>query len=878
MRAQSNEGTEGTAGTAETAGTEGKIRIVETTRPGGDPAGPVARPTTTQPISRPAPRATTHQRARYALTSRVGRDAELADLKARAAAPNGQILTLTGPVGVGKSRLADALFDQISGVFADGGRYVELDTLQPAADDPDGGLARAVAEALGLTPGPAPARTPADDVYAYADADTVPDADTAPDADGVNSPLDLLREYLRGRDFLLVLDCGNRPPHGIRALWEAVAAAARRLCLLTVGTQVLGMYGEHRVPLVPLAVPTAHDTADLGRLGQVDSVRLLVDRTKAVRPGFRLTQENRETVARLCQMLDGLPLSIELAAARLKVSSPRALLDELSRSPGTLTDPSAGAGPGTEAAEGGPAAGVDTLGLPPASVELLVRLGVFTESFGVAEAAGVFELPLDITRQALEEMVDHSALLTEEQRDGSIRFWMLRGSRARALEHLRRRGALGPVRADHAVFFMRQLHSIRRQLEGPGQTVALEQFDHWHQEVLAALEFLAEAGNGEAVATLAAASQPYWLLRGEVESATYWLSGAVDLGIERCRVRLAALEALGEALLLTDDPAAAKPWLDECLAVYTELADVPGTATVRQHLARLAQIERNLPAAENLLTLVLADLDPRGGGQWSRGAVLARLAEVRRDRGDTASAARHATEAVRLFEGAEDARSAARVKLTLAGLTGAQGDYDRAEQLACRALLLLHDRGDLPEVARGLTVLAEILTHKYGRTAAVWERAARLLGAADALRRRVGDTLVGQPGAVSGALVGQVTERMGRSAFDTAWQQGGRCTPDEAVALALALIEPAEHQPHPRDLVGSLTRREHEVAMLVTEGLTNREVARRLGIAEWTAVNHMRKVMQKLGCTSRVQVAGRMLRPLDQGADTAGAAGGVMSR
>ncbi|MFD4698312.1 ATP-binding protein [Streptomyces niveus] len=805
MRAHSNEGTKGT------------IRIVETVRrPGAD-----------------AP--TTHQRARYALTSRVGRDAELADLKARAAAPNGQILTLTGPVGVGKSRLASALFEQIRGDFADGGRYVELDTLSLEDTDADGGLARAVAQALELAPGPGVAG---------------------------GTPLDLLREYLGGRDFLLVLDCGNRPPHGIAELWEAVAAAARRLCLLTVGTQVLGMYGEHRVPLFPLAVPTPHDTADLGRLGQVDSVRLLVDRTKAVRPGFRLTQENRETVAKLCQMLDGLPLSIELAASRLKVSSPRALLDELSTD--AETGPGAGVGIGV-------GVGVDALGLPPSAVELLVRLAVFTESFGVAEAAGVFELPLDVTRQALEEMVDHSALLTEEQRDGSIRFWMLRGSRAQALEHLRRQDALGPVRADHAVFFIRQLSSIRRQLEGPRQTAALEQFGHWHQDVLAALDFLVEEGNGEAVATLATAAQPYWLLRGEVESATHWLSEALRLGVERVRVRLATLEALGEALLLDHDPAGAGPWLDEALAAYTELADGPGIATVRRHLARLAQLERDLPAAENLLTLVLADLDPRGGGQWCRGAVLARLAEVRRDRGDAASASRHAMEAVRLFERMEDTRSAARAKLTLAGLLGTQGDYERAEQLACRALLLLHDRGDLPEVARGLAVLAELLTHKYGRTAAVWERAARLLGASDALRRRVGDTLAGQPEAVSRTLLGQVSERMGRSAFDTAWQEGGRCTPDEAVALALALIEPAEHQPRPTDLVGSLTRREHEVAMLVTEGLTNREVARRLGIAEWTAVNHMRKVMQKLGCTSRVQVAGRMLRPLDTAAPAAAA-------
>lgn len=826
MRAQNNEGTEGT------------IRIVEPVRTGGDLAPSTA------------------QRSRYALTSRVGREAELADLKARAASPNGQVLTLTGPVGVGKSRLADALFEQIAGEFADGGRYLELDTLRLESSDADGGVARAVAEALELIPTPVP-------------DNNIDVASDRGDALGDRAPLDLLRDHLGGRDFLLVLDCGGRPPHGIAELWEAVGSAARRLCLVTVGTQVLGMYGEHRVPLFPLAVPTARDTADLTRLGQVDSVRLLVDRTKAVRPGFRLTQENRETVAKLCQMLDGLPLSIELAASRLKVSSPRALLDELSRSPGTLTDP----GTATDAA-----AGPDTLGLAPQAVELLVRLGVFTESFGVAEAAGVFELPLDVTRQALEEMVDHSALLTEEQRDGSIRFWMLRRSRARALEHLGRQDALGPVRADHAVFFIRQLHGIRSELEGPGQTAALEQFDHWHQDVLAALEFLVEAGNGEAVATLATAAQPYWLLRGEVESADHWLSAALRLGIDRHRVRLAALEALGEALLLTEDPAAAKPWLDEALVAYTELADGPGVATVRQHLARLAQIEGNLPAAENLLTLVLADLDPRGGGQWCRGAVLARLAEVRRDRGDITSAARHATEAVRLFERVEDARSAARAKLTLAGLTGGQGDYDRAEQLACRALLLLHDRGDLPEVARGLAVLAELLTYKYGRTAAVWERAALLLGASDALRRRVGDTLAGQPNAVSGTLLGQVSERMGRSAFDTAWQQGGLCTPDEAVAQALTLIERTDHQPRPTDLVGSLTRREHEVAMLVTEGLTNREVARRLGIAEWTAVNHMRKVMQKLGCTSRVQVAGRMLRPLDPHAGVQGAAAGGLVR
>ncbi|AJE81463.1 transcriptional regulator, LuxR family [Streptomyces albus] len=777
----------------------------------------------------------THQRAHYPLTSHVGRDTELADLKARAGAPGGQVLTLTGPVGVGKSRLADVFFEEMRGDFADGGRYLELDALPARPGDPDGGLARAVAEAL-------------------------TDEGSAAGAD----PLDLLRDCLTGRDFLLVLDCGSRSCEGIAELWEAVAPLARRLCLLTVGTQVLGMYGEHRVPLFPLAVPTEEDALDLARLGQVDSVRLLVDRTRALRPGFRLTEENRETVARLCRMLDGLPLSLEAAASRLKVSSPSVLLDELLRDPAMSTPAGTGARAASEEdpARPGAVAGPDARGLALDAVRLLVRLAVFERSFGVAEAAGVLELPLDLTRRALEELVDHSALLTEEQRDGSVRFWMLRRSRAYALADLGRRGALTEARAEHAAFFQRQVHGLRERLRGAQQAQAAEEFAHWRLDVRAALEFLVEGGRVDAAARLATAAQPCWLLRGEAREAVDWLSAALGLGVESQEVRLAAAQALGEALLLDGEPEAAAPLLEEALAAYTARDEEAGVALTRLHLARLAQLQGDLPAAEHQLTLVLAEPGPEGC-PGRRAATLARLAEVRRDRGDTAQAVRHAAEAVRLFEGAEDTRAAARAQLTLAGLTVTQGDYEHAEQLACRALLLLQERGDLPEVARGLAVLAELLTHKYGRTAAAWERAARLLGSADAIRRGAGDTLAGQPGAVAPGLLDRVSERMGAAAFETAWQEGVASSPAAAVALALTLIEPTKHQPSSTDVVGSLTRREHEVAMLVTEGLTNREVARRLGIAEWTAVNHMRKVMQKLGCTSRVQVASRMLRPLD---------------
>ncbi|WP_157862262.1 ATP-binding protein [Wenjunlia vitaminophila] len=791
----------------------------------------------------------TGRRGRYTLTPLVGRDAELADLTALALAPGGQrVLTLTGPVGAGKSRLATALFDGVAREFTDGGQYLELDALDAAGPGAD--LPAAIVAGLGL--------------------------DTPPRSRNL-TPTALLASHLSDRDFLLVLDCGSRPPDGVAALVDALAAAATgRLCVLTVGTEVLGVYGERRLQLAPLPVPGPGDAADLARLEQVPSVRLLVQRTRAVRPGFRLTEENREAVAELCVRLDGLPLAIELAASRLKVSSPRALLDELNRYSGVLR--------GTAADTMSPhlsmrdAVAHGWARLAPPTRTLLTHLAVFASTFDGSEVSGVFRLPADDAQDALEQLVDSSLLLSQEQADGSIRFRMLRTSRAHALEELERGDALRAVRADHAAYFLRQAHEAVPRLNGPEQAETLRRFGHWHEDLLVALEFLANVGDADAAASLAVACAPYWLMRGQVRAAVQRLTAVAPVvGSCRPQVTAAALSALGEAELLAGNPDGAARRLEAAQAQFDALGDLAGAALVAELRARTAQARRDLPAAVRLLHQAQQAREALGD-QRGRAVVLRHLAEVCRDQGDTARAARHAGEAVRVLEEVGDARAAAQATLVLAGSLTAPDDRDQVERMARRSLLLLLELGDLPALPPGLVVLTETLTAKHGRTGDVWERAARVLAAASELEERVGGGTAGWPEAVRETLAEQARERLGDEAFESAWRAGRALTAAQAVREAVAPV--ARSLVHPLfadDSTNALTRREQEVAALVAEGLTNREVARRLGISEWTAVNHLRKVMRKLDCASRVQVANRVLRTREAG-ETEGDAGAAGNR
>ncbi|MFE6775777.1 ATP-binding protein [Streptomyces sp. NPDC057702] len=749
--------------------------------------------------------------SRRPLSPLVGRDDEVARLRAQILARDTQVLTLTGPTGVGKTRLATVLADDVVSAFRDGGCYLNL-------EDRRQDLVGAVRAALC-------GDGPADD-----------------------------DQSLRDLDFLLVLDCGSRPPQDVAALVADLAGRAPGLCVLTVATQVLGVYGERRIQLAPLAVPGSATAS--GPLAEVASVRLLVQRTRALRPGFRLTEENREAVAQLCVRLDGLPLALELAAARLKVSSPRALLDELDRSCGALR--------GTAA---------DTMSrhlsiyeaiehswgvLTPDRRALLGQLAVFASSFDGAQAAEVLELSVYEARSALEEFVDRSLLLPREQPDGSIRFHMLRTSRAYAVEQLADTGDLEAVRSRHAAHVLRRARATVPRLSGPGQGATLARLGLAHQDTLAALGHLVHVGDGDGAGELAATLLPYWLIRGESREATARLTAARAAGPAAAHVGAALRTALGEARLWAGRHSEAREELRAALAHVEAEGDRAGTVAVTELLARLAHARGELTEAKALLEEVVARCRELADAHGLASAT-GHLAEVCRDLGETSAAVRYGQDAVRRFEETGDARRAALGKLVLAGVLAEGEAPASADRMARQALLTLRELGDVPALTCALHVSANLLVRRHGRATGAWERAAQLVAAAGVLEAGAGGLPTRLPAATRQGLLTQAGQRLGEAAFDEHSRAGARLSAHEAVSLALAPLAPPPAAPQAPPAADTLTRREQEVAALVAEGLTNREVARRLGTAEWTAVNILRKVMRKLDCTSRVQVANRVL-------------------
>ncbi|MBT2446392.1 tetratricopeptide repeat protein, partial [Streptomyces sp. ISL-43] len=506
----------------------------------------------------------------------VGRDTALAELTAAVLAGHTRMLSLTGSVGVGKSRLAAAVFDAVTQAGIPG-HYLDLDTLTPA-------------EAT------AALRRLRDTMSGAAD-----ETDRA----------------------LVVLDFGPRPPHDLAGQVAALAEACARLSILSAAPRPLGVYGERPVPLAPLRLPEPADTANPDRLARVPAVRLLLSCLRASRPGFRLTAENSAVVAELCVRLDGLPLAVELAASRLKVISPAALLEELGRSSEALY----GTGADTTSRH---LSMTDALAhswsaLPPHRRDLLAGLAVFTDTFDAAGVRGVLALPLPDVHTALAELVDHSLLLCEEQPDGEMRFRMPSLHRQFARTLLERRRSWTDVEAAHTAYFTEQAHELLGELEGPGQRTALDRLGHGHEDVLTALDTLVRTGDGRSAARLATAAVPYWVHRGEGRAAVARLTAARSHGGGVAEP--AALAALGAAHLACGSLEAARDCAEKALTAYTAGEDRRGVADTRLTLARVLHEQGDPQAARALLDTARAGYESLGDGPGrARAAVF--LADV----------------------------------------------------------------------------------------------------------------------------------------------------------------------------------------------------------------------------------------------------------
>ncbi|TCM50256.1 LuxR C-terminal-related transcriptional regulator [Kribbella sp. VKM Ac-2568] len=745
------------------------------------------------------------------LTSFVGRRQEL--LEVRALLATSRLVTLTGPGGVGKTRLALRTAVRVQRTFPDGVWLVEL----AAVHDP-GLLAKTIGMTLGLR-----------------------DADEDPAA--------RLTEYLGDRSLLLVLDNCEHLAEACAVLIGRLLPAAPGIRVLATSRHVLGVEGEHVYSVQPLVVGEVRDLADAH---ERDVVRLFADRAVATSAGFTVDEQNWSQVVEVCRRLDGIPLAVELAAAWLRVLSVDALLDRLDKvlAPGSRSSP----------ARHTLAATIDWSHAlcTPAERTLWARLSVFAGGFDLAAAEEVCSgrdvAPLDVL-ELLANLVDKSIVQSEQ---GTARFHLLETIRQYGLRRLREAGEEDAVRARHRDHYLRLAEGWSRDWRrSTAQTKTYAQARQEHANLRAALQF--SLGSPDQVAIglrLVVALHFQWLFCGHPAEGRLWLEQALELNPEPSRDRAAALGITAYALSLMgyasstyshaqEADAWARKHQDEDMLGHTKFL-------LGSYYFLTGEIEKSAPLFEESIRRLEGLGEPSSfvlmlysavaqaelwQGHLAEGMALARRALGRCD--DT---------------GEQFARRSLLFAAALADWM--QGNHDEAVKGLTQAIRLAQAFNDVLGAINSLELLCWT-TAASGRH----ERAAELLGVANKVWSLVGGhRLLGSLKMIDAhdACERDVLNALGSSRYQAAFDRGTAASVEfhQAMVYAVGREADADGAVAPaRPGRGSLSEREYEVAELVAQGLTNKEIALRLVISRRTAESHVVHILDKLGFNSRSQIA-----------------------
>ncbi len=737
----------------------------------------------------------------------VGRRHELA--QARRLLTTTRLLTLTGPGGVGKTRLAGRVAEGAVRGFPDGVRSAPLAAVR------DGALvALAVADALGIR-----------------------------DETG-RAPLESVVEHLRGRRLLLVLDNCEHVSDACAALVAAVLAGTEGVRVLATSRHRLGLAGEQLLPVAPLATPTPGDAL---QGAEFPALRLFADRAAAVAPGFGITDHNRAAVARLCHRLDGLPLAIELAAVRMHALGVEQLDERLGERFGDpyrlLTSGSPAAPPRHQTLRSAMDWSHDLC--TPDEQLTWARLSVFTGSFDLAAAeavcaeAGVLE--------AVGGLVEKSVLVREDgegKGDGNrgARYRMLTLLREYGLEKLEALGAAGETRRRLCGHFVRLAQEHERNWFGPDQPGTLAGLRAEHDNLRAVLDFcLTTPGESPRGLRLVGSLWFYWIARGAWAELRHWWQRLARREGDRPSPELARahwaaaliplVRSRISAVLLAgapNPPTLAAHEIPDVLPLADVLGDDEGRLLAFHILSRVEMAatltfhgrpERAVPLCADALAVCEAY-----GEQWVRSYVLAALTTARWALGEHEAAIESARRCLRLPYVTGQPHAVGGILELLAVVTAARGDAERATVLRGAAHRIRYDLGHAPPAGQ--------------------PRADHLPPAERQAREALGDG-----GYAEAHRRGY--ELSAREAL--AYALGDRtrpCPGPRASARAGRAARPASAVPDT-----GLTRRELEVAGLIASGLTNRQIAERLVISRRTAEGHAQRILAKLGFAARSQVA-----------------------
>jgi predicted ATPase/class 3 adenylate cyclase len=717
-------------------------------------------------------------------TPLIGRERELREAPVLAGDNAVRIVTLTGQGGMGKTRLAIHIAAELLDAFSDGVYFVPLAQVTDAEL-----VGPAIVQTLGLREQPG------------------------------QSVRDTLVDYLASKELLLVLDNFEQVLPAAPLVADLLAACPNLKVLVTSRAR-LHLRGELEYPIPPLELPDPGVRLEVDQLLSCSAVRLFVERAQAVKPGFELNESNAADVVAICRRLDGWPLAIELAAARVRLLTPKAMLARLSRSLDVLTGGQRDLPDRHQTLRGTIAWSYDLL--DSGGKALFRRLAVFAGGWSLESAEAIAAGDDYDVLDGLMALIDHHLVKRSDEDEDEPRFSMLRAIGDYGLEQLEATGELFDLQARHAAWFLDMAQDAERSLDRNGQERALDLLDREHDNLITALHWYQQQDPSEGL-RLGTALWRFWRTRGYLTQgralldallgarsfvtpahvSAHALSAAAMLALDqddfRCvteystealhlfeqagsvRGHAIPLLCLGSAAIKQRDFARAVPYLEQSLAIARSTQDDYSSIYAIRNLAIVALANGDVESARTQLQESLRLARARGD-QSAMGAALGNLGFIALRMGQLDTARANFEETLALARKTGDKPRISAVLLQLGNTAADQGDTQQALHSYQECLTLCQALGNRLQAVSCLEEIA-CLALSSGQP----EQAARLFGATDALRSAFDAPLMQLEREELAPHLQTARDALGETLFNALWQQGASATLDEALTLALSL-------------------------------------------------------------------------------------------